>query len=119
MCLDREPEGDLQPLGCACVGERARGHLECSLVVAERMASKMGPRFWSWCPECGENYSGVTRMALAQRWCEIVRDRAEDDDERLEATHNLATCLFDDGQHAEAEKMQREILAVRERVHGP
>lgn len=118
MCLDRNPEGDLQPLGCGCVGERAYGHLECSLAAAERIASKVGYCFWFKCSDCMQEFSGVTRMTLAQRWCELVKDRAEEDDERLEAAHNLASCFLEGGQHAEAEKMQREILAVRKRVLG-
>lgn len=118
MCLDRKPQGDVQPLGCACVSEHGRGHVECSIVYAERVAAKMGPHSWFWCPLCKNVYTGVTRMALAQRWYALVCARTEEDDERLEAARNLAICLCDDGQYVEAEKMQREILPVRKRVHG-
>jgi hypothetical protein len=112
MCLDRNSEGDLQPLGCGCVGEGAHGHLKCSLAAAERMASNVGYCFWFKCSHCMQEYTGVTRMTLAKRWCELVNDRAEEDDERLEAAHNLASCFVEGGQQAEAEKMQRETLAV-------
>ena len=50
-----------------------------------------------------------------ERWSR-VRDRAEDDGERLDAACNLAASLSDEGKHAEAEKLEREELAVRKRV---
>ena len=45
-------------------------------------------------------------------------DRAEDDGERLTAANNLAASLVRQGKYDEAEKMQREVLAVRKRVLG-
>ena len=91
---------------------------ESSAAESSALAAKMGPHSWFWCPLCKSVYTGVTRMALAQRWYALVCARTEEDDERLEAARNLAICLCDDGQYVEAEKMQREILPVRKRVHG-
>jgi hypothetical protein len=48
----------------------------------------------------------------------VVRDRAEDDGERLSAAVTLADSLWGQGKCAEAEKMQREVLAVEQRVLG-
>ena len=45
-------------------------------------------------------------------------DRAEDDRERLTAAGNLAQSLSCQGKYDEAEKMQREVLAVKQRVLG-
>jgi tetratricopeptide (TPR) repeat protein len=58
------------------------------------------------------------RDGLANAWWSQVRDRAEDDRERLSAAGNLALSLKHQGKHDEAEKMQREVLAVMQRVLG-
>ena len=55
---------------------------------------------------------------LANAWWSQVRDRAEDDGERLSASDNLADSLSHQGKYDEAEKMQREVLAVSKRVLG-
>ena len=47
--------------------------------------------------------------------CAIVQ---RDDRERLAAAGNLAVSLWHRGKHDEAEKMEREVLAVRKRVLG-
>jgi hypothetical protein len=58
------------------------------------------------------------RKALAERWWELMRSQKVQDDERLNAASNLATCLADDGQNAEAERMLRDVFAVRKLKEG-
>ncbi len=48
-----------------------------------------------------------------------MRDQPAENDGRLTAAGNLALYLFDQGKHAEAEQMQRELLDVQRRVLGP
>ena len=64
------------------------------------------------------NLDTPRRMELANAWWSQVHDRAEEDPERLAAASNLANSLDSQGKHAEAEEMQREVLAVRKRVLG-
>ena len=45
-------------------------------------------------------------------------DRAEDDRERLAYAGNLAASLKSQGKYDESEKMEREVLAVKQRVLG-
>jgi len=49
------------------------------------------------------------------RMCAIVQ---RDDRERLAAAGNLAVSLWHQEKHDEAEKMQREVLAVQQQVRG-
>ena len=55
---------------------------------------------------------------LANEWWSQVCDREEDDEERLDAAGNLAESLAHQRKYDEAEKMEREVLAVRKRVLG-
>ena len=77
-----------------------------------------GLRWWFTCQTCEQEFTGAMRIGLANAWWSKVRDRAEEDPERLAAAHNLALSLSSQGKHAEAEEMQREVLAVRKRVLG-
>ncbi len=48
-----------------------------------------------------------------------VRDQPAESKDRLAAASNLANSLDDQGKHAEAEQMFRELLGVERRVLGP
>ena len=75
-------------------------------------------RWWWTCQTCEQEFTGAMRIGLANAWWSQVRDRAEEDRERLAAASNLATSLYSQGKYAEAEEMQRAVLAVRKRVLG-
>jgi hypothetical protein len=53
-----------------------------------------------------------------ERWMR-VRDQPAESKDRLAAASNLANSLDDQGKHAEAEQMFRELLGVERRVLGP
>lgn len=84
-------------------------------LVLER---QRGDKCWHTCEICKQEFTGGMAIALARAWLLQVQDSDEDDPVRLAATHNLASALCDDGKYAEAEQMQRAVLAVRHRVLG-
>lgn len=76
-------------------------HLECSLAVAERIASNMAYRFWFHCSDCMQEYIGVTHMVLVQT---------------LAAKEHLANSLCHQAKHAEAAD-DRKPLQVWHNMH--
>ena len=82
------------------------------------MERKGSSRWWFTCQTCEQRFTSAMCIGLANTWWSQVRDRAEEDPERLAAASNLANSLDSQGKHAEAEEMQREVLAVRKRVLG-
>jgi hypothetical protein len=58
------------------------------------------------------------RTGLAEAWWSRVCDETEESAERLAAAHNLADARNSDGQYAEAERINRELLGVEKRVLG-
>ena len=82
------------------------------------MKQKKRTRWWWTCQTCEQQFTGEMRDGLANAWWSQVCDRAEDDRERLSAAGNLAASLSRQGKYDEAEKMQREVLAVKQRVLG-
>ena len=56
---------------------------------------------------------------LAEEWWLRVRDQPAESKDRLAAASVLANSLGDQGKHAEAEQMERELIDVRRRVLGP
>ena len=107
--------------GCACRGPAGFAHLDCLIKAAQALVERTGPRGaqgWFTCQTCEQVFTGAMCIGLANAWWSQVRDRAEEDPERLADRSNLATSLYRQGKHAEAEEMQREVLAVRKRVLG-
>jgi hypothetical protein len=58
------------------------------------------------------------RSGLADEWWMRMRDEPAENDGRLAAAGNLAVSLGAQGKHAEAEKMERELLDLQRRVLG-
>ena len=82
------------------------------------MEQKNSTEWWWKCQTCEQAFTGEMRDGLASARWSRMRDRAEDDRERLSAAGNLAASLSRQGKYAEAEKMEREVLAVSKRVLG-
>ena len=117
VCLGTSPS-PIQS-GCACRGAAGMAHLCCRVEAAEALVEQKSSAEWWWtCQTCKQQFTDKMRDGLANAWWSQVCDRAEDDDERLDAAGNLAVSLSDQGKFDEAEKMQREVLAVRKRVLG-
>ena len=105
--------------GCACRDSAGLAHPECRVKAAEALVRRKGSNRWWWtCQTCEQEFTGAMRIGLANAWWSQVRDRDEEDPERLEAAHNLARSLDSQGKYAEAEEMLHEVLAVRVRVLG-
>ena len=92
-------------------------HVACVAKMNTHTAQGLGHHAgWYACPTCGQNYTGAMRLALARAPAHQVRGRRRDDDHRLCAEGNLGTALQEVGEHAEAEKVQKRVLAARTRV---
>ena len=118
ICLDTSPS-PIQS-GCACRGAAGLAHLGCRVEAAEALVEqKKDSNEWWWtCQTCEQKFTGEMRDGLANAWWSRVCDGAEDDRERLAAATNLASSLSGQGKYDEAENMQREVLAVKQRVLG-
>ena len=117
ICLDTSPS-PIQS-GCACRGAAGLAHLRCRVEAAEALVEQNESTEWWWtCQTCKQEFTGEMSDGLANAWWSRVRDRAEDDGERLTAAGNLADSLSRQGKYDEAEKMEREVLAVRQLVLG-
>ena len=58
------------------------------------------------------------RTGLAEMWWGMVRDRPQENEERLAATNTLANALQDEGKYPRAEAIYRELLPTHHRLHG-
>jgi hypothetical protein len=56
------------------------------------------------------------RTGLAEAWWSRVCDEAEESEEQLAAAGNSADARGSDGQYAEAERINREVLGAKRRV---
>jgi tetratricopeptide (TPR) repeat protein len=100
--------------GCACRGAAGLAHGSCRVKAAD---CRGGGAWWK-CQTCRQPFTGEMQYSLAQaRWRQVC-NRKEEDNERVEAANNLATSLWKQGRHSEAEAMHRELLAVLKRVLG-
>ena len=105
--------------GCACRGPAGLVHPGCRVQAAETLVERKGSSMWWFtCQTCEQNFTGTICTGLANAWWSQVRDRDEEDPERLEAANNLANSLHGQGKYAEAEEMLREVLPVLKRVLG-
>jgi hypothetical protein len=67
---------------------------------------------------CKHSFTGEMAWSLAEAGWSRVCANAEEDDEIRHAACNLASSLSAQGRYAEAEAMQREVLAVEKRALG-
>ena len=89
ICLDMSPS--LIQSGCACRGATGLAHLGCRVRAAEALVEqKNSTEYWWTCQTCEQAFTGEMRDGLANAWWSQVRDRAEDDGERLSAAGHLA-----------------------------
>ena len=81
-------------------------------------AGKMKGLYWVECQTCGVRFTGEMQLGLALKWVEKVRERPEEDDERLVAFNALALATCSAGRYVEAENMNRSLLEILRRVKG-
>ena len=115
ICL--ESEGELLQRGCGCRGDSGwvLVHAECIKQVATHGEEWKG---WQTCGTCTQLFTGAGQHGLAIPWWATVASRDESDEQRLAAALFLANAHADQGNYAEAEKLQLEVLAVQRRVLG-
>jgi Flp pilus assembly protein TadD len=116
--------GDVPPpiqSGCACRGDAGLAHMGCRALAAAHCADNRDEADEGWwkCGTCGQGFTGVMQVGLAEAWWSKVQNLSEEDSTRLAASECLAKALKDHGKLAEAEKICRAILAVERRVRGP
>jgi hypothetical protein len=116
VCLDSDPP-PIQS-GCACRSDTGLAHVDCLVAKAVSQQAHRGKKVWWECQTCGQDFTGATRTGLGEALWSRVCDEAEESDERLCAASNLAECRRFDGQYADAERINREVLGVRRRVLG-
>ena len=117
ICL----EGGDAPLpmqcGCGCRGDAGLAHVACIAQAAAHQAASWNTA-WEECLTCGQYYTGGMQLGLARERVRRTERRAPGDDDRLAARWNLGQALLDAGEHAGAEVLLRDVLAVRRRVDG-
>ena len=75
-------------------------HLGCRVQAAEALVEQNRSTKWWWnCQTCEQAFTGEMGDGLANARWSRVRDRAEDDGERLSATGNLASSLSRQGKY--------------------
>lgn len=68
---------------------------------------------WTSCPTCLQDFTGEVEVGLSKARWENVRDRPEEDPERLFVANNLAVTLQESaGDNAGALLLLEHILAV-------
>ena len=116
ICLDSTPP--LIQSGCACRGDAGLAHVACRVKAAEWQAAENKSKAWTRCQTCKQKFTGSMQLGLAEaRWSK-VQGRPKQDKARLKAALKMASALRGQGKYAEAAKMEREVLAVRQQVLG-
>ena len=117
VCRDRGKAPLLR--NCACRGTDAGfAHMECLVQCAVAAAAQGNANVWWVCGLCKQVHYGAVGLGLARvRW-ERARGRAEDDEERLIATHSLVIALDNSGEHAAALPLAEESLRMRRAKYG-
>jgi tetratricopeptide (TPR) repeat protein len=116
VCLDSDPP-PIQS-GCACRSDTGLAHVGCLIEKAVAQQPHRGTKVWWECQTCGQYFTGAMRTGLAEAFWSRVCDEEEESEERLSAAHNLADARSGQGQYAEAERIEREVLGVKRRVLG-
>jgi hypothetical protein len=115
ICLDSDPP-PIQS-GCACRSDTGLAYVGCLVEKALAQRAHRGARVWWECQTCEQMFTGPMRTGLAGWWA-LVGDEVDSSDDRLAAACNLAQARSGDGRHAEAERLNREVLRVRKQVLG-
>jgi hypothetical protein len=120
ICLDSDPP-PIQS-GCACRRRSDTGlaHVGCLIEKAVAQQPHRGSKVRWECQTCGQRFTGAMRTGLAEAWWSRVCDQAEESEERLAAAANLADsdARKGQGQYAEAERIEQEVLGARRRLLG-
>ncbi len=116
ICLDSDPP-PIQS-GCGCRSDGGLAHVGCLVEKAVSQQPHRGNEVWWKCQTCGQNFTGAMRTGLGEGWWSRVREQAKESEARRCAAHNLAECRRNDGQYAQAEKINREVLGVERRILG-
>ena len=116
ICLDSG--SPLFQSGCACRGDSGLAHVGCLVENATAQRPHRGDDVWRVCQTCKQEFTGAMRTGLAEAWWARVRHQAEENQEWLLATSNLANCRRWDGRYADSEHLQRQVLRVRRKALG-
>ena len=90
ICLDSG--SPLLQSGCACRGDSGLAHVACLVENAIAQRPRRGDDVWRVCQTCKQEFTGAMRTGLAEAWRARVRHQAEENQEWLLATSNLANC---------------------------
>ena len=113
---EEHPEEPLLDTGCACCrpgSSGGRAHVSCLAGAAAHQQ-----KLWHQCPTCKQEFSGAVHIGLSRARWELLRNRPEADQERLTALRQLATAADCSGDHATAQPMWEELVAVGRRTFG-
>ena len=92
--------------------------MACRVKVVEWQAAEKKSKAWRRCQTCKQKFTGSMQLGLAEaRWSK-VQGRPKQDKARLKAALKMASALRGQGKYAEAEKMERDLLAAQQRVRG-
>ena len=116
ICLEASPP-PVQS-GCACRSDSGLAHLACLVNYAVFKQAEGGTRVWAYCQTCKQEFTGPTRLGLAETWWSRVCREPAENSERLLATQNLASCYLDVAKYADAEKFSLELHDVLRRTLG-
>ena len=116
ICLGSDPP-PIQS-GCACRSDTGLAHVSCLIENALIQQAHRGYDVWSKCQTCEHRFTRAMLTELAVAWWSRVCDQTEESAERLSSAHNLASVRRSDGQYADAERINREVLGVHRRVLG-
>ncbi len=103
------------PVGLRVPIRHRPGDVRCLIEKAVAQRPHRSNAVWWECQTCGQPFTGAMRTGLAEAWWSRVCDESE---ERLNAAGNLAVARERDGQYAEAERINREVLGVQRQVLG-
>ena len=116
ICLDASPP-PIQS-GCACRGDGGLAHVDCLVQLAASQQAHRGNLVWWRCQTCEQDFTGAMQVGLAEAWRSRVSGQSAESRERLDAEGNLADALLHHGKYAQAERLLRDLHAVRMRVLG-
>ena len=114
ICHEGADDAPLLATGCACRGSAGLAHLSCLVTAAMHDVNS-----WTNCPTCLQEFTGEADVGLARARWDLVRERPDDDEERLFVANNLAVTLKESaGDNEGALALMKEVLAVRRRTLG-